>query len=87
MSMSRQEEYVDVRCPVGSRSLLMRIKADPDSVMGVSEDNLLCLSCRDCTKHSRREMERAGLTSTNFRVVHFFNFIGELVETKREPLT
>lgn len=77
---------LEVRCPVGSRNLLMKLRTDPDASLGVNSDNLLCLMCRDCTKYARREMQRAGLDNTSFRIVHQFNFLGEHISTTREPV-
>lgn len=82
--MSVNSNYSEIRCPVGSKTLLMKMRKDPSSNLGVSTDNLLMLMCRECTKRDRREMERAGL-STSFRTIHCFDFLGDYVESIREP--
>lgn len=62
----------------------MKLKNDPSS-KPVVNDNLLEIVCRDCTRRSRREMEKSGLT-TNFRIIHCFAFDGQFVESLREPV-
>ena len=64
----------------------MRIKADPEAVLGVGSDNCLEISCRECTRNARKEMQAAGLDSTSFRIIHRFAFDGVLVESVREAL-
>lgn len=82
--MEQAPSTVDVRCPVGSRNLLLKMRTDPESALGISSQNAVLIACRDCTKHSRREMASAGL-STNFRVVHEFSILGEYLDSYREP--
>ena len=77
------KEYAEVRCPVGSRTLLMKLRMDPEASRGVSKDNLVMVMCRECTKHERRVCAKAGL-GTSFRIIHCFSFDGEYVETMRE---
>lgn len=76
---------IEVRCPVGPRNLLMKVRRDPEAVERMTDGNLLELSCRDCTRKARKAMASAGL-STNFRVLHRFDFLGELIESVQEPL-
>lgn len=75
----------EIRCPSGPRNLLAKMRADPDAVQRVGAGNLLELSCRDCTRHMRREMGNAGM-STSFRIIHCFDFAGEFVESIQESV-
>lgn len=80
-----ERQVVEVRCPSGPRTLLMKLQQDPNAQKPETRDNFLVLACRDCTRKHRKEMERAGL-GTNFRVVHLFDFAGDFVESQREAL-
>lgn len=78
-------ESTEVRCPQGPRNLLMKLRLDSEAPAPRTKDNLLEIFCRDCTRHARRQMDQAGLPTT-FRVIHCFDFMGEFVESVREPL-
>jgi hypothetical protein len=70
---------VDVKCPIGPRELLSRIKVDPDAPKPyVNDSNLMCLKCSFCTRTARKQDPRI------LRVIHEFNFIGELVDSTIE---
>lgn len=76
----------EIRCPLGPRKLLakMRLQDDPEAVKRmVMPDNLLELSCRDCTKKARRDAVESGLEPP-LRVLHRYDVLGELVETVEE---
>lgn len=82
--MSAQAQIIEVRCPSGPRNLLMKVRSDPEGHASVdSTTNCLEISCRDCTRKSRRQMRDAGMP-TDFRVIHCFNFVGEFVESLME---
>jgi hypothetical protein len=70
----REEQLVDLRCPLGPRQLLARVIQNDDH-HAMTSDNLLELRCRDCAKWARRE------DPTVTQVLHRFNVLGELVES------
>lgn len=72
--MTTTVEVVDLRCPVGPRQLLLKLHTTGERAH-VNDDNLMEISCRDCTRTARRS--DPGVV----RVLHRFNFIGELVES------
>ncbi len=72
--MSAEATMIEVRCPHGPRQLLMKIRASGESAR-ISDDNLLELACRDCAKNGRQ------FDPSVKRVLHRFNFMGELVES------
>lgn len=57
----------------------MQVHQEPEDVKRIS-NNLLELSCRDCTKSARREAVERGLEPP-LRVLHRYDIVGELVET------
>lgn len=68
-------EVVDLRCPHGPKQLLMKIRVSNDEPARVSDDNLLEIACRDCARNARAVQPSVA------RVLHRFNFAGELVES------
>lgn len=62
----------DVRCPAGK--LLAKMKHEGETPV-VNDGNLLELHCRDCTRYERQT--DAGVK----RVLHCYDFVGNLVET------
>lgn len=82
--MSR--EIAEVRCPQGPRNLLMKLRVDSEAPKPhITDENLIEIFCRDCTRRARREMGSAGLT-TSFRIIHRFDFMGDFIESVREPV-
>lgn len=73
---SAKSATVDLRCPVGAKKLLARIRQTNGPVR-VTGDNLLELACRDCRVRVANE---TGSRPT--LVVHRFNVLGELVESE-----
>jgi hypothetical protein len=79
-------EYQDIRCPQGPKKLLAKLsKPSEEELQDYRESkrivsNLLELSCRDCTKETRREAVERG-QEPPLRVLHRYNLVGELVET------
>lgn len=71
-------ERVDLRCPVGPRQLLGRARVGDHVPVHVNANNLVELSCRDCTKNARQ------FDPAVIRVIHCFNIAGELVESLTE---
>lgn len=69
-----QTRVVEIRCPVGPRQLLMKLRQSGESPH-FSEDNLLELACRDCARNARAVDPRVR------RVLHRFALSGELVES------
>jgi hypothetical protein len=78
------EMVVDVRCPIGMPredgtchpgKLLLKISLAGGRPAYVHPDNLIELYCEDCTRRLRRV--RKGVR----RVLHRFDFTGELIET------
>jgi len=73
---------VDLRCPVGSLhgecgagNLLARLRLSGERPSYVHPDNLIEMSCPHC----RAALRRRGRMIR--RVLHRYNFLGELVET------
>ncbi len=67
------DAVVEVRCPVGQR---LFTKLHIGEYRFIQPDNLIEFACGDCA----REMTRDP-TAPRMRVLHRFNFIGELVDT------
>lgn len=67
-------EVLDLRCPTGPRQLLMKLRLSGEHAH-VTSENLMELNCRDCARNARQ------FDSTVRRVLHRFNFAGELVES------
>lgn len=66
---------VEIRCPVNFGRLFMKMKLAGDQPHYV-DGNLMEFACDDCKKQHRR----AGDQVT--RVLHRYNFLGELVESE-----
>lgn len=76
--------YREIRCPAGPKKLLAKMKTDPDTdAVKRIVDNLLELSCRDCTK-TARATAYATDAPIPLRVLHRYNIAGELVESEVE---
>jgi hypothetical protein len=78
-------EVIDIRCPVGAKNLLLKVRMSQESMEVNREYGVFEISCRDCTRSQRKEMADAGLP-TKFRVIHRFYPDGVLCETVREVL-
>ena len=72
---------VEVRCPIGSNSLLLKMRAAPDTARGVSVSNTLLVMCRPCTQKERRVTGR-----DDFRVIHEFDIEGTYIDSFHENL-
>lgn len=70
-------ETVEVRCPVGPQRLFAKLRLEGQRPH-VTEDNLMEFACTDC----RKTMAERGIRVK--RVLHRYNFMGELVETSTE---
>jgi hypothetical protein len=68
---------VEVRCPVGPQRLLSKLRLSGEKPTYV-EGNLIEFACDDC----KRTIRRSGRTVS--RVLHRYNFLGQLVETVTE---
>lgn len=79
-------EVVEVRCPLGAKTLLAKVLAEKGGTARRTTENLLELSCRSCTRQARHEMADVGM-STGFRILHRYDFAGQFVESVREPLS
>jgi len=66
---------VDLRCPVGPRRLLAILRQEGKKPVYL-EDNTVEFACSDCARAARREGRDV------LRVLHRYNFIGELVDTE-----
>lgn len=73
-------ETVEVRCPVGPRRLFAKFRLEGGVSPHITEDNLVEFACADCRK-AVQEKRRTRIT----RVLHRYNFLGELVTTVVEP--
>ncbi len=71
---------VDVRCPVGPQRLFTKLKLGQESGGYVHPENLIEFTCGDCRRRISREQGR------KVRVLHRFDFAGDLVSTQVEPL-
>lgn len=69
-------EIVEIRCPVGPRRLFAKLRQEGQKPRIDPEDNLFEVSCSDCTRAQRR------LDSSVVRVLHRFNFLGQLVSSE-----
>lgn len=72
--MGNEVTVVDIRCPVGPKALLMKLRQSGEAPK-YSPDNLLEISCRDCTRNARQF--DGGVK----RVVHRFDLSGQLIES------
>lgn len=68
-------EIVELRCPVGPRRLFAKFRLGGGTDPHVTDDNLVEFACSDC-KRSVRDQGRPV-----DRVLHRYNFFGELVES------
>lgn len=75
---SAEAVLIELRCPVGPRKLLAKIRQEGRPIH-VTSGNLMELACRDCSSAARK----AG-HPPNTRVIHRFNLLGELVESVAE---
>lgn len=66
---------VEVRCPVGPKRLLSKLRLSGEEPH-YTNDNLIEFACDDC----RRWYQRNGHPEVR-RVLHRYNFLGEIVET------
>lgn len=72
--MTETIQVVELRCPVGPRQLLLKLRVS-DERPHINEDNLMEITCRDCAKNARQ------FDPSVKRVLHRFNFAGDLVES------
>lgn len=70
-------QTVELRCPQGPRALLAKIRTEQDGSARLTSENLLELSCRDCSKSE----SRARTDGRRVRVLHCFDVSGSLVES------
>ncbi len=68
-------EIVEIRCPSDLRRLFMKLRISGEQPKYVA-GNLLEIACSDC----KRELRKQGVVAS--RVLHYFNFLGELVTTE-----
>jgi hypothetical protein len=66
---------VEIRCPVGPRRLFSKLRLAGERPV-YTEDNLIEFACGDC----RKALHDPSVT----RVLHRFDFLGELVTTEVE---
>lgn len=65
-----------LRCSQHPKRLLARMRLDGERPAYVHPDNLVELSCRDCTKDARRTDPEV------VRVLHLFDLTGEFVRSE-----
>jgi transposase len=84
LGVAQAEEVIDVRCPVGypradgtchPGKLLLKIRQSGGRPQYIHPDNLIELYCEECTYRLRRLRPRLR------RVLHRYDFAGELIET------
>ncbi len=73
--MSAVDADVELRCPSGPRRLFALMRQHGEKPSYVHPENWVEFACYDC----RRELERQGQHVR--RVLHRFDFSGELMET------
>jgi hypothetical protein len=71
---------VEVRCPVGPQRLFSKLRLGEESSRYVQPDNLIEFTCSDCARRLSREQGR------RLRVLHRFDFVGDLIETLTQEL-
>ena len=71
-------ETIEIRCPVDSRRLFTKLVLSGE-VPSYVEGNLIEFSCDECKAIHRKR------GSPVFRVLHRYNFVGDLVETEVLP--
>ncbi len=79
MKTSSRSEYLNMRCPVGPKKLLARLRVQGEAPLVIQPDNLIEFSCGDCARSLKRTGRYDG---QRFRCLHRFNFVGELIETE-----
>lgn len=75
--MTRTQNRIEIRCPVGPQKLLAKLSQDNKQLV-IDDSNLMELSCDWCS----RELKKQG--QSDRRVIHCYNFLGQLVETVTE---
>lgn len=70
-------EMVDLRCPLGPRSLLARLA--PVEKPHITDGNLVELACSDCARTLRKQGKDV------LRVLHRYDLAGSLVESVAVP--
>lgn len=70
-------ETIDIRCPRDPRHLFLKLKRSGETPH-ITDGNLIELACDECKKIQRRE------DPTVIRVLHLYDLLGELIETKVE---
>lgn len=68
---------IEIRCPNGPKRLFSKLRVSDEDVH-ITPDNLIEFACSDCKRTLRRE----GFIVD--RVLHQYNFVGELVDTFME---
>ena len=68
-------DVVEVRCPVGPQRLFSKLRLGQIEGRYIQPGNLIEFACSDCS----RQLSRAD--GAPVRVLHRYNFLGELVET------
>jgi hypothetical protein len=70
---------VEIRCPVGPQRLFTKLRLGAETATYVQPENMIEFSCSDCSRRISRE------TGEPTRVFHWFNFLGELIQTRTAP--
>lgn len=70
-----EPRVVDIRCPVGPKRLLAKMRSDGQAPGFDPDANVVEFSCSDCARALRRSGRDVG------RVLHRYNFLGDLVES------
>lgn len=72
-----EDQRVELRCPIGPQQLLAKViwSGDPEDHLAATDQGLVEISCRDCTKSERKKDQ------TVRRVLHRFHPNGTLVES------
>lgn len=71
-------KQIEVRCPVGPRRLFAKFRLEGGTQPHITDDNLVEFACSDCKKEAVKD------DPTVKRVLHRYNFFGELVESVAE---
>jgi hypothetical protein len=76
ISQLRQDEPIEVRCPVGPQRLLALVRARKGEKPTYKDGGTIVeFACSDCARTYRKQGRKV------IRVLHQYNFLGEFVST------
>lgn len=72
-------EPVEVRCPVGPQRLFTRLQVGDETARMIQPQNWIEFTCSDCARRIGRQRDQ------KVRVLHRYNFAGDLIESEIQP--